>query len=117
VIVGAETIYCTEIAQLRCRGQSTGRFSVDVDVDPTVDQRGPVPVSVRVLDECLVPPQAYERSAQRNVALMYALAPNSRAEVFTLMQLRNYSAGIRITDRFAQTVKGRCASINMENSK
>jgi hypothetical protein len=31
---------------------------------------------------------AYERSAQRNVALVYALAPNSRADVFILMQLR-----------------------------
>jgi hypothetical protein len=60
---------------------------------------------------------AYERSAQRNVALMYASAPNSRADIFTLMQLRMYSAGIRGPDRFAQTVKGRFASINMENFK
>jgi len=32
VIVGAEAIYCTEIARLRRRGYSTGRLSVDGDV-------------------------------------------------------------------------------------
>ena len=38
VIVGAEAFSCTEIAQLHGRGQSTGRLSVDVDIDPPVDQ-------------------------------------------------------------------------------
>ena len=40
VIVGAEAIYRKEITALSCRGQSIGRLSVDVAVDPAVDQRG-----------------------------------------------------------------------------
>jgi hypothetical protein len=40
VIVGAEAFFCTEIAELSCCGQSTGRLSVDVDVDPAVDLIG-----------------------------------------------------------------------------
>jgi hypothetical protein len=38
VIVGAEAISCTESTRLSLRGQSTGRLSVDVAVDPPVDQ-------------------------------------------------------------------------------
>jgi hypothetical protein len=38
VIVRAETVFGTDIALLHHRGQSTGRLSVDVDVDPAVDQ-------------------------------------------------------------------------------
>jgi len=38
VIVGAEAISCTEAAEVS-RGQSTGRLSVDVAVDPSVDHR------------------------------------------------------------------------------
>jgi hypothetical protein len=38
VIVGAEAFLCTEITELPCRGPSIGRLSVDVDVDPPVDQ-------------------------------------------------------------------------------
>jgi hypothetical protein len=38
VIVGAEVIYHTEIAQLRRRGHVVGRLSVDVAVEPSVDQ-------------------------------------------------------------------------------
>jgi len=38
VIVGAEAFSSTEITELSGRGQSTGRLSVDVDVDPAVDQ-------------------------------------------------------------------------------
>jgi hypothetical protein len=49
---------------------------------------------------CAVNELAHERSAQSNVALMYAVAPNSRADVFSLTQLRMYSADIRGTDRF-----------------
>ena len=37
MIVGAEAFSRTEIRGLSRRGQSTGRFSVDVDVDPAVD--------------------------------------------------------------------------------
>jgi hypothetical protein len=37
VVVGAEAFSCTEITELSGRGQSTGRHSVDVDVDPAVD--------------------------------------------------------------------------------
>jgi hypothetical protein len=39
VIVGAEAFSRTEITDLSRRGQSTGRLSVDVDVDPPVDQQ------------------------------------------------------------------------------
>ena len=39
VIVGAEAFSSTEITVLATRGQSTGRVSVDVDVDPPVDQQ------------------------------------------------------------------------------
>src|ERR1017187_3942590 len=38
VVVGAEAFSCTEISDLSRRGQSTGRLSVDVAVDPPVDQ-------------------------------------------------------------------------------
>jgi hypothetical protein len=38
VVVGAEAFSRTEITELSRRGQSTGRLSVDVDVDPPVDQ-------------------------------------------------------------------------------
>jgi hypothetical protein len=38
VIVGTEAIYSTEFSDLSCRGQSTGRLSVDAAVDPSVDQ-------------------------------------------------------------------------------
>ena len=38
VIVGAEVSFCTEIAQLCRRGHATGRLSVDVAVEPPVDQ-------------------------------------------------------------------------------
>src|SRR5579862_1580047 len=38
VIVGAEAIYLTENARLRRHGQLIGRYSVDVAVDPAVDQ-------------------------------------------------------------------------------
>jgi hypothetical protein len=38
VIVGAEAFSCAEITELSGRGQSTGRLSVDVAVDPPVDQ-------------------------------------------------------------------------------
>src|ERR1039457_5450546 len=38
VIVGAEAFSCTEITGLSRLGHSTGRLSVDVDVDPSVDQ-------------------------------------------------------------------------------
>jgi hypothetical protein len=38
VIVGAEAFSCTEISGLSRRGQSTGRLSVYVAVDPLVDQ-------------------------------------------------------------------------------
>jgi hypothetical protein len=38
VIIGAEAFSCTEISGLSRRGQSTGRLSVDVAVDPPVDQ-------------------------------------------------------------------------------
>jgi UrcA family protein len=37
VIVGGEAFSCTEITELCSRGQSTGRISVDVGVDPSVD--------------------------------------------------------------------------------
>jgi len=37
VIVGAEVSSCVEITELSGRGQSTGRVSVDVDVDPAAD--------------------------------------------------------------------------------
>ena len=40
MIVGAEAIISTEIAQLCGRGHSTGRLSVDVDVEPAVDGSG-----------------------------------------------------------------------------
>jgi hypothetical protein len=39
VIVGAEAFSCTEITWLSLRGQSTGRVSVDVAVDPPVGPR------------------------------------------------------------------------------
>jgi|SRR5665213_2478344 len=38
VIVGAEAISCTEITELSGRDHATGRLSVDVIVDPLVDQ-------------------------------------------------------------------------------
>src|ERR1035441_5585885 len=38
VIVGAEAFSSTEIAQLHGRGHVVGRLSVDVEVDPAVDQ-------------------------------------------------------------------------------
>ena len=38
VVVLGEAFSCTEIAQLRRRGQLTGRLSVDVAVDQAVDQ-------------------------------------------------------------------------------
>jgi hypothetical protein len=38
VVVGAETISCTEITGLSGRGHVVGRLLVDVDVDPPVDQ-------------------------------------------------------------------------------
>src|ERR1039457_80517 len=38
VVVGAEVSFCTEIAQLCRRGHATGRLSVDVAVEPPVDQ-------------------------------------------------------------------------------
>jgi len=37
VIVGTQASSSTEITWLSRRGQSTGRLSVDVDVDPPVD--------------------------------------------------------------------------------
>jgi hypothetical protein len=37
VIVGTEVVSCTKFTGLRRRGQSTGRVSVVVDVDPAVD--------------------------------------------------------------------------------
>ena len=40
VIVGAEAFSRMEITELSGRGQSTGRVSVDVDVDRPVDQIG-----------------------------------------------------------------------------
>jgi hypothetical protein len=40
VMVGSEVFFCKEIAWLRPRGHSTGRLSVDVDVDPPVDLIG-----------------------------------------------------------------------------
>jgi hypothetical protein len=38
-IVGAETVFRTEIATIGQRGRAVGRLSVDADVDPPVDQR------------------------------------------------------------------------------
>jgi hypothetical protein len=38
VIVGAEAFFRTGITLLSCRGQSIVRLSVDLDVDPPVDQ-------------------------------------------------------------------------------
>ncbi len=38
MIVGAEAISWTETTRLSRRGHGAGRLSVDVDVDPTVDQ-------------------------------------------------------------------------------
>src|SRR5450631_2986523 len=38
VIVGAEAFSFTEITRLSRRGHAAGRHSVDVDVDPAVDQ-------------------------------------------------------------------------------
>jgi hypothetical protein len=40
VVVGAEAIYSAEFSGLLNHGQSTGRLSVDVAVDPPVDQIG-----------------------------------------------------------------------------
>src|ERR1017187_5993456 len=38
VVVGAEMFSCTEIPELSRRGHTAGRLSVDVEVDPPVDQ-------------------------------------------------------------------------------
>src|SRR5882762_10720249 len=38
VIVGAEAFFCTKFTRLSRRGHVVGRLSVDVDVDPAVDQ-------------------------------------------------------------------------------
>jgi hypothetical protein len=38
VAAGAEAFSCTEITELSCRGHAAGRLSVDVVVDPAVDQ-------------------------------------------------------------------------------
>ena len=38
MVVGAEAFSCTEITELSDRGHTTGRLSVDVAVDPPVDQ-------------------------------------------------------------------------------
>jgi hypothetical protein len=38
VIVGAEAVFATETDELSRRGRTTSRLSVDVDVDPPVDQ-------------------------------------------------------------------------------
>jgi len=48
VIVGAEAFSYTEISDLSPRGHASGRFSVDLDVDPPVDPRGEI-VRVRLL--------------------------------------------------------------------
>ena len=40
VILGAEGVLCTETTRLERRGPATGRLSVDVGVDPTVDLLG-----------------------------------------------------------------------------
>ena len=42
VIVGAEAFSFTEITQLSCRSHAAGRDSVDVAVDPAVDQTSPI---------------------------------------------------------------------------
>ena len=56
-MVGAEAFSCTEISGLSRRSQSTGRLSVDVAVDPPVDQ-----TSVRS-EQCPVDPRRSRPSA------------------------------------------------------